>query len=241
MRKDKKKYLSNPEKNIRLNNIDAIFTVRITTPRDRLWRPGPLTHPFWLLYCTLLLGGYKEMSSILDNQWRLVYQPQCGGRGGGGELRGPSQWVQLHTGAQINFRYLTPYLTHDYYPADWSIAVASTGRLCRRRCSWCCCWFFACAVDSAAADYFAGAVPGAIIVADASVGAVSIFCCCWCFVSAALVLLLLQVLLLVLLFVLLLVLFSCLGLMLLLMLMLLLVLWRSFSGYVAVAGSGVGW
>jgi hypothetical protein len=33
-------------------------------------------------------GGYKEMSSILTDQWRpLVYEPKCGGRG---ELRGVS-------------------------------------------------------------------------------------------------------------------------------------------------------
>ncbi len=39
----------------------------------------------------------------------LVYEPKCGGRG---ELRGISQWVQLYTGAQINFD-LTPYLTYE--------------------------------------------------------------------------------------------------------------------------------
>ncbi len=32
--------------------------------------------------------------------------------GGGGELRDLSQWVQLYTGAQINFGDLTPYLTY---------------------------------------------------------------------------------------------------------------------------------
>ncbi len=32
--------------------------------------------------------------------------------GGGGELRGLSQWVQLFTGAKINFGYLTPYLIY---------------------------------------------------------------------------------------------------------------------------------
>ncbi len=30
----------------------------------------------------------------------------------GPELRGLSQWVQLYTGAQINFGDLTPYLTY---------------------------------------------------------------------------------------------------------------------------------
>jgi hypothetical protein len=39
-----------------------------------------------------------------------VYEPYCGGRG---ELRGLSQFVQLYTGAQINFVDLTPHLTYD--------------------------------------------------------------------------------------------------------------------------------
>ncbi len=34
--------------------------------------------------------------------------------GEGGELQGLSQWVQLYTGAQINFGDLTPYLTYGY-------------------------------------------------------------------------------------------------------------------------------
>ncbi len=34
--------------------------------------------------------------------------------GGGRELRGPSQWVQLYTRAQINFRDLTPYFTYTH-------------------------------------------------------------------------------------------------------------------------------
>ncbi len=40
----------------------------------------------------------------------LVYEPKCGGSEG--ELRGLSRWVQLYTGAQINFGDLTPYLTY---------------------------------------------------------------------------------------------------------------------------------
>ncbi len=42
----------------------------------------------------------------------LVYEPKCGG-GGGGQLRGLSQWVQVYyTGAQITFWDLIPYLTY---------------------------------------------------------------------------------------------------------------------------------
>ncbi len=57
-------------------------------------------------------GGYKEMSSILADQWR----PRIWGWGG--VLRGLSQWVQLYTGAQINFGDLTPYLT---FGQNWLI------------------------------------------------------------------------------------------------------------------------
>jgi hypothetical protein len=46
--------------------------------------------------------------SLLTNS-ALVYEPKCGGRG---ELRGLSQWIQLNTGAQINFEDLTSYLTY---------------------------------------------------------------------------------------------------------------------------------
>ncbi len=41
---------------------------------------------------TLYQGGYKEMSSILADQYRpSLYEPKCGG------LRGLSQWEQLCT------------------------------------------------------------------------------------------------------------------------------------------------
>ncbi len=53
-------------------------------------------------------GGCKE--SILADQWRPCIWAQM--RGERGELRGLSQWVQLYTGAQINFGDLIPYLTY---------------------------------------------------------------------------------------------------------------------------------
>ncbi len=56
-------------------------------------------------------GGYKAMSSIVADQWRPRNWAQM--QGGGGELRGLSQWVLLWAGAQINFGDLTPYLTYD--------------------------------------------------------------------------------------------------------------------------------
>jgi hypothetical protein len=56
------------------------------------------------------------MSSLLTNS-AFVYEPKCGGGGGG--LRGHSQWVQLYTGVQINFVYLTPYLTYWWLITNW--------------------------------------------------------------------------------------------------------------------------
>jgi hypothetical protein len=48
----------------------------------------------------------------------------------GGELRGLKQWVQLYTGAQINFGDLTPYLTYGCYPlSGMSVYV-------KLRCVW---------------------------------------------------------------------------------------------------------
>jgi hypothetical protein len=44
--------------------------------------------------------------SLLTNS-ALVYEPK-----GGGGMRGLSQWVQLYTGAQINYGDLTIYLTY---------------------------------------------------------------------------------------------------------------------------------
>ncbi len=51
------------------------------------------------------------MSSILAHQKSPRIWAQM--RGGGGELRGLSQWVQLYKVAQLNFEDLNPYLTYD--------------------------------------------------------------------------------------------------------------------------------
>ncbi len=48
-------------------------------------------------------GGYKRCRPSWLTTSAPVYE-----RGGRGELRGLSQWVQLYTGAQINFGDLTP-------------------------------------------------------------------------------------------------------------------------------------
>jgi hypothetical protein len=49
--------------------------------------------------------------------------PNAGG--GGGELRGLSQRVQMYTGAQIDFADLTPYLSYDWYLPS-SVTAAKT-------------------------------------------------------------------------------------------------------------------
>jgi hypothetical protein len=53
-------------------------------------------------------GGYNEISSILADQ--------CSQMWGRGEVAGSQlmSTVQLHTGPQINFGDLTPYLTYGY-------------------------------------------------------------------------------------------------------------------------------
>ncbi len=53
----------------------------------------------------------KRCRHILVDQWAPSYMSP--NAGGGGEVRGLSQWVQLYTGAQINFGDLTQYLTYD--------------------------------------------------------------------------------------------------------------------------------
>ncbi len=44
--------------------------------------------------------------------WPIAPSNMSPNAGGGGELRGLSQWVQLYTGSQINFGDLTPHLTY---------------------------------------------------------------------------------------------------------------------------------
>ncbi len=51
------------------------------------------------------------------------------GIGGGGELRGLSQWVQLYTGAHINFGDLTLYLTYASTHKMLKISSLITSRL----------------------------------------------------------------------------------------------------------------
>jgi hypothetical protein len=61
-------------------------------------------------------GAYKEMSSILADQWPIASSYMSPNSGGGWSCdvsAGLSQWVQLYTGAQINFGDLTSYLTYD--------------------------------------------------------------------------------------------------------------------------------
>jgi hypothetical protein len=49
--------------------------------------------------------------------WPIATSYVSPNAGGGGELRGLSQWVQLYTGAQINFGDLTPYLIYAFIKA----------------------------------------------------------------------------------------------------------------------------
>jgi hypothetical protein len=68
--------------------------------------------PAAIMYITYrTLRGYKEMTSILADQY-IAPSYRSPNAGGGGEFQGLSQWVQLYTGAQINFADLTPHLTY---------------------------------------------------------------------------------------------------------------------------------
>ncbi len=74
-------------------------------------------------------GGYKEMSIWLT-KCALVYEPKCWGGGSYGVSAGLSQWVQLYTGAQINFGDLTPYLTYDVDPVQILGCRGGEGAMC---------------------------------------------------------------------------------------------------------------
>ncbi len=50
--------------------------------------------------------------------WPIAPSYMSPNAGGGGELRGLSQWVKLYTGAQISFGDLTPYLTYELFAKD---------------------------------------------------------------------------------------------------------------------------
>ncbi len=75
--------------------------------------------------CTWTLSIFFQLYIFNKNIWGLqgdvVYRgwpiapSYMNPNAGGGELRGLSQWVQLYTGAQINFGDLTPYLIYEKY------------------------------------------------------------------------------------------------------------------------------
>ncbi len=59
-------------------------------------------------------AGRGLLRDVVYLGWPIAPSYASPNAGGGGELRGLSQWVQLYTGAQINFGDLTPYLTMAY-------------------------------------------------------------------------------------------------------------------------------
>ncbi len=62
-------------------------------------------------------GGHKEKSSILATNTTLVYEPKCGG-GGGGCSVSVKEYSFVQNWDQINFRDLTLYLTYEIMDPD---------------------------------------------------------------------------------------------------------------------------
>ncbi len=67
-------------------------------------------------FCLNGTGGYKEMLSILVDQWRPRIWAQMRGKGGGGGSGVSANEYSCAHGAQINFGYLTPYLFNGVGP-----------------------------------------------------------------------------------------------------------------------------
>ncbi len=69
-------------------------------------------------------GVYKEMSSILNNQYcpRTIYEPRCG------SCRASDDEYSCAHGAQINFGDLTPYLTSGLrVTKKWNVRMTDGG------------------------------------------------------------------------------------------------------------------
>jgi len=67
--------------------------------------------------CISTWGISKRLQrDVVYPGWPIAPSYMSPNAGGGRELRGLSQWVQLYTGAQINFGDLTPYLTYGNNP-----------------------------------------------------------------------------------------------------------------------------
>jgi hypothetical protein len=63
----------------------------------------------------------------------LVYEPKCGGRGG---VAGSQPMRQLHTGVQINFEDLTPYVPMAFLLSVWQVVVCTYSTMVARRGRW---------------------------------------------------------------------------------------------------------
>ncbi len=71
----------------------------------------------------ILVQGVKKRrrQSSLTNS-ALVYEPKCGGKGGGGCGVSANEFFCAH-GAQISFGDLTTYLTYDYCKCMWEVLI----------------------------------------------------------------------------------------------------------------------
>ncbi len=60
-------------------------------------------------------GSYQRVTKRCRLSWLTNIALICKPKWGGGGVRGLGQWVQLYTGAQINFEDLTPSFTYGRY------------------------------------------------------------------------------------------------------------------------------
>ncbi len=74
---------------------------------------------FWLIdVVSVAVRPEGLQRDVVYPAWPIAPSYTSPNAGRGWELRGVSQWVQLCTGAQVNFGDLTPYLTYDSGPCE---------------------------------------------------------------------------------------------------------------------------
>jgi hypothetical protein len=100
------------------NIISLSTTLHVHALKTKEWNPHPI--PSQLI---LLTQGLQR--DVVYLGWPIAHSYMNPNAGGGGSCGGLSRWVQLCTGAQINFGDLTPYLTFNMSSRPFSDVVDS--------------------------------------------------------------------------------------------------------------------